>query len=427
MPDREAVEIFLQEASEHLQYLREYVSVLQEVEPRREDLERLYIAAHTLTGTSGGYGYPRFSEIAGKLAHVFQYAMNATLGEDLHGPLTEFLSDGISVLETDLLEISDTGEEGVEDIVAFKERYRFAFPVEQAPLHYGQQHITEQAIEQHAQEAHEEESTGSYFDALPADDEVPDEILEFFQPEAEEHLQVVSDCLISLEGNNNPEEINRLFRAIHTVKGSAAQVGLKRLGGIAHRVEDLIGRLRDGEIEPSAAVVDLCLESIDVLKKTLHRQWADDAEMRAGVDSLLGRIAEFAPMDAEESENLAEAAETAAGQAAGETEQIVPASTAAKKSAKQPTTPAAAVKSVRIALARLDRMMNTVGELVINRTRMVGRVAELEKLVDTLSFSKERLQGKVSEFQEKYEFNRISSSRMPLPAQRNPSPTPQML
>src|SRR5208337_2711954 len=64
-------------------------------------------------------------------------------------------------------------------------------------------------------------------------------------------------------------------------------------------------------------------------------------------------------------------------------------------------------KSVRIALGRLDRMMNTVGELVINRTKMVGRVAELEKLIDTLSFSKERLQGKVSEFQDKYEFNRI--------------------
>src|SRR3984893_8302951 len=295
MPDREAVEIFLQEASEHLQYLREYVSVLQEVEPRREDLERLYIAAHTLCGTSASYGFPRFSEVAGKLAHGFPYAMNATLGNDLHEPLTEFLSDGISVLETDLLEISDTGEESAEDIAGFKERYRFAFPAEPAPLHYGPHRTPEQAIEQHAAEAHEEESTGSYFDALPADDEVPDEILEFFQPEAEEHLQVVSDCLISLEGNNNPEEINRLFRAIHTVKGSAAQVGLKRLGGIAHRVEDLIGRLRDGEIEPSAAVVDLCLASVDVLKKTLHRQWADESEMRAEVDSLLGRIAEFAP------------------------------------------------------------------------------------------------------------------------------------
>src|SRR5256885_3496161 len=93
--------MFLQEASENLQYLREYVSVLQDVEPRREDLERLYISAHTLSGTSGSYGFPRFSEIAGKLAHVFQYALNATLGSDLHGPLTEFLSDGISLLETD--------------------------------------------------------------------------------------------------------------------------------------------------------------------------------------------------------------------------------------------------------------------------------------------------------------------------------------
>jgi chemosensory pili system protein ChpA (sensor histidine kinase/response regulator) len=417
MPDREAVEIFLQEASEHLQYLREYVSVLQEVEPRREDLERLYIAAHTLAGTSGSYGFPRFSEIAGKLAHVFQYALNATLGDDLHGPLTEFLSDGISVLETDLLEISDTAEESVEDIAAFKERYRFAFPAEPSALQYAPQPAAPaaQAFEEIPQAAF----TGSYFDALPADDEVPGEILEFFQPEAEEHLQVVSDCLISLEGNNNPEEINRLFRAIHTVKGSAAQVGLKRLGGIAHRVEDLIGRLRDGEIEPSAAVVDLCLASVDVLKKTLHRQWADESEMRAEVDSLLGRIAEFAPLEAEEAPapgaDEPPAAESPASSQAP----------AVKGKVFKQGHAAAAAKSVRIALERLDRMMNTVGELVINRTRMVGRVAELEKLVDTLSFSKERLHGKVSEFQEKYEFNRISSSRETGPW--SPAQTPKRL
>ena len=144
IPDREAVETFLQEAAEHLQYLREYVSVLQEVEPRREDLERLYISAHTLGGTSASYGFPRFSEIAAKLAHVFQYALNATLGNDLHGPLTEFLSDGISLLETDLLEISDTGQETLEDIAAFKERYRFAFQAEPAPLNYPQPDSYEQ-------------------------------------------------------------------------------------------------------------------------------------------------------------------------------------------------------------------------------------------------------------------------------------------
>jgi chemosensory pili system protein ChpA (sensor histidine kinase/response regulator) len=423
--DHEAVEIFLQEASEHLQYLREYVSVLQDVEPRHEDLERLYIAAHTLSGTSASYGFPRFSEIAGKLAHVFQYSLNAPLGSDLHGPLTEFLSDGISVLETDLLEISDTGKECFDDIAAFKERYRFAFPTEPPPLNLQQSETQARFAAEVQPEQPVAAATGSYFDTLPFDDEVPNEILDFFQPEAEEHLQIVSDCLISLEGNNNPEEINKLFRAIHTVKGSAAQVGLKRLGGIAHRVEDLIGRLRDGEIEPSPAVVDLCLESVDVLKKTLHRQWADEAEMRTGVDSLLGRIAEFAPVDPEEADALAGSAGAVEHQPKATAEasgQGAP----SKKAVKQTPTAAAAAKSVRITLARLDRMMNAVGELVINRTRMVGRVAELEKLVDTLSFSKERLQGKVAEFQEKYEFNRISNSRASS-GPWNPTTTPQIL
>ncbi len=419
-PDREAVELFLQEASEHLQYLREYVGVLQEIEPRREDMERLYIAAHTLSGTSASYGYAKFSEIAGKLAHVFQYALNASLGEDLHGPLTEFLSDGISVLETDLLEISDTGKENTEDIAAFKERYRFAFPVDVPPLNLSAPR-SNSATALLGEEEHDEivsPATGSYFDALPIDDEVPAEILEFFQPEAEEHLQIVSDCLLSLEGNNNPEEINKLFRAIHTVKGSAAQVGLKRLGAIAHRVEDLIGRIRDGELEPTPQVVDLCLASTDVLKKTLQKQWADEAEMRTGVDSLLAQIAEFAPLDVDESERV-QAAQDEAG-----TEVAASAPAARVQTGDKQQQAAAAAKSVRISLARLDRMMNTVGELVINRTRMVGRVTELERLVETLSFSKERLQGKVAEFQEKYEYNKLNSGSFSAPKQ---PPTRQML
>src|SRR3984893_16083651 len=410
--DREAVELFLQEASEHLQYLREYVGVLQEITPRREDLERLYIAAHTLSGTSASYDFPRFSEIAGKLSHVFQYALNASLGEDLHGPLMEFLSDGISLLETSLLEISDTGQENVEDVATFKERYRFAFPPEPPPLNLSESARGYSAPPPAAPEPQRLQtgSTGSYFDALPTDEEVSNEILEFFQPEAEEHLQIVSDCLLSLEGNNNPEDINRLFRAIHTVKGSAAQVGLRRLGAIAHRVEDLIGRLRDGEIQPSPAVVDLCLASVDVLKKTLHREWTDEADMRTGVDSVLGRIAEFAPLETDEELPAASFAAGQVEEASGA--EIVKAAkkVVAKSGQVQSPKQIAAAKSVRIALGRLDRMMNTVGELVINRTKMVGRLAELEKLIDTLSFSKERLQGKVNEFQEKYEFNRIRTS-----------------
>jgi len=394
--DPEAVEVFLQEASEHLQLLREYTSVLQENEPRREDLERLYIAAHTLAGTSGSYGFPLLSEVASKLAHVYQYAMHTALGEDVHGPLTEFLSDAISLLESDVLEISDSGKECAEDVAAFKERYRFAFQDEVQPPSW--QELPQEAAAIPPAEA---APTGSYYDALPQDDDVPQEILDFFVPEADEHLQTVSDCLLSLEGRHDADAINRLFRAIHTLKGSAAQVGLRRTGAIAHRIEDLIGRLRDAEIEATAEVIDLCLEAVDVLRKSVHRQWAGEAGMRAGVDSLLVRVAEFAPQEQEEgaappAEPKASAVETAAP----------------VRPAKAPAQPQAAVRSVRIALDRLDRMMNTVGELVINKTRMVGRVSELEKLIETLSFSKDRLHGKIAEFQEKYEFNRITNGRL---------------
>ena len=427
-PDREAMEVFLQEASEHLQYLREYSSILGEPSASRSELEKLYIAAHTLAGTSGTYGFPRFSEIAGKLAHVFQYALNAPLGSDLHGPLTEFLSDAISLLETDLLEISDTGKEVVDDVAAFRERYRFAFPAQPAPLN-AELDSAATALSESRATIQEEEgpATGSYFDRLPADDEVPEEILEFFQPEAEEHFQIASDCLLSLEGSRNPEEINRLFRAIHTVKGSAAQVGLRRLGAIAHRVEDLIGRIRDGKLEPAPDVVDLCLESIDVLKKCLHRRWADEAEFRAGVDSLLARVAEFAPEEGDEAEGAGVASGVGppeSGQAAAREQQLAaPPSQDSQRKAKQ----AAVSKTVRVSLGRLDRMMNNVGELVINRTRMVGRVTELRRLIETLGFSKERLQGKVAEFQDKYEFNRISNAGW-LPGYGGRGvPTPAML
>jgi chemosensory pili system protein ChpA (sensor histidine kinase/response regulator) len=402
-PNQESVELFLQEASENLQYLREYAGLLQEPSTKPEDLEKLYIAAHTLAGTSASYGFPQFSEVAAKMAHIFHYAMNATLTPDMHGPLTEFLSDAISVLEFDLLQISTSAVETEDDIAAFKQRYAFAFPA--APS-------AETANEP------ENDSVGygepipdvfgapSFAQQLPEDAEVPDEVLEFFIPEAEEHLQAVTECLLALEGNPNADDINRLFRSIHTVKGSAAQVGLHRLSAVAHRVEDLIGHLRDGALQPSAEIVDLCLQSVDVLRKFLTRQWSSDAEMAAAVDPLLARIGELAPEEVDE-----EAAETqgAAPAAQGAVESATPLA-ASRPAGAQPLPQA---KSVRISLERLDRMMNAVGELVINRTRMLGRLSELGKLVEVLTFSKSRLAGKVSEFQEKHEFTRIASTLVP--------------
>jgi chemosensory pili system protein ChpA (sensor histidine kinase/response regulator) len=398
-PNQESVELFLQEASENLQYLREYAGLLQEPQTKPEDLEKLYIASHTLAGTSASYGFPQFSEVAAKMAHIFHYAMNAALTPDMHGPLTEFLSDAISVLEFDLLQISSSGVETAEDIAAFKQRYAFAFPTARST----EAAEPETGAVGFGEPVPEVFTVPSPAQNLPEDGEVPGEVLEFFIPEAEEHLQAVTECLLALEGNPNADDIHRLFRSIHTVKGSAAQVGLHRLSAVAHRVEDLIGHLRDGALQPSAEIVDLCLQSVDVLRKFLNRQWSSDAEIAGAVDPLLARIGELAPeVDEEASETQAALAQGTAVEAA------LP--VASRPAGVQPLPQA---KSVRISLERLDRMMNAVGELVINRTRMLGRLSELGKLVEVLTFSKSRLAGKVSEFQEKHEFMRIATTLVP--------------
>lgn len=472
----EFVEIFLQEASERLQFLREYAGILLDPYPQAEDIERLYIAAHALSGTSASYGFPLFSEIAGKLAHIFQYAMNATIGQEAAGPLVEFISEAIAVLETDLLMISANDVEADEDVTAFKQKYPFAFQASAAQPPQPEPAAPQAAAPESRSQVVEEPAPL----VLPEDGDVPPEILEFFVPEAEEHLQILTECLLSLETNPSPDEIHRLLRAMHTIKGSAAQVGLQRIARVAHRAEDLIGRVRDGALRPGAEIIDICLESVDILKKFLYRQWTDENSMLAAVGALFARIGRLVPEEqsadsssqAEQSAPEAEVQETqvqprklvaetpsrpAQRMVTGietearvdfapdsvddvleiETPALLPeaasapapvSATVAAKTVEKPdlvkeiearkepsSTPQS--KSVRIALERLDRMMNAVGELVINRTRMLGRVAELERLADVLNFSKARMQDKVAEFQEKYEFGRINA----LPAQRPPA------
>ncbi|MGZ4876000.1 MAG: Hpt domain-containing protein, partial [Candidatus Angelobacter sp.] len=173
------MEIFLQEASERLQFLREYSGILQDAYPRQEDVERLHIAAHTLAGTSASYGFPLFAEISGKLAHIFQYAMNATIAADAAGPLVEFISEAVALLESDLIMISTNAVESDEDIGVFKQRYPFAFQTSAAPQQEDRPQPT--AAEGAAGNAEKSDSVLEAsapiaeipYQPLPADGEVP--------------------------------------------------------------------------------------------------------------------------------------------------------------------------------------------------------------------------------------------------------------
>jgi chemosensory pili system protein ChpA (sensor histidine kinase/response regulator) len=404
--DSSPLEQFLQDASERLQYLREYAALPVEPQSSNDDLVRLYDAAHELSDASSQRGYPLFAEISGRLAHVFQYARKAQLSADTYGPLTEFLADAISVLEFDLLQISSDGNETVEDIASFKHRYAFAFggvaTAQSLPAEELTSSLDVDALDSRVQPA------SNLAEDLPEDDDVPREVLDFFIPEAEEHLQIATQCLLGLESNPDPEEIHRLFRSVHTIKGSAAQVGLRRLGAVAHRLEDLIGQLRDGALRPSPEITDVCLQSVDALRKFLHRQWTSDDEMQSTVGPLLTRIGAWAP---EELLDEVSSAGEEARHEASDSDAAQPAPQNARSAgAGQSGDRGTQSKSVRISLSRLDDMMNSVGELVINRTRLIGRMAELKKLVEVLGISRKRLSDKVNEFQEKYEFTRLGGA-----------------
>ncbi|MBV1862359.1 MAG: chemotaxis protein CheA [Nannocystaceae bacterium] len=77
----------------------------------------------------------------------------------------------------------------------------------------------------------------------------------------------IEEGLLVLEQNpQNGEQINALFRALHTLKGSSGFVGLAALGRLAHEAENLVGRVRDGELTLSTVMVDVLLGVLDMLR-----------------------------------------------------------------------------------------------------------------------------------------------------------------
>src|SRR5260370_19764582 len=162
------------------------------------------------------------------------------------------------MLESDLIMISTNATEAEDYISASKKRFPLAFqatasvPAPEPPMRTTASDQETDGPEQASEPPLEETPVAIVPEAppepLPQDDQVPAEVMEFFVPEAEDHLQVVTDCLLSLEPNPGPEQIHRLLRAMHTVKGSSAQVGLHRISHVAHRPTDLIGRLRAADL-----------------------------------------------------------------------------------------------------------------------------------------------------------------------------------
>src|SRR4030066_2378960 len=93
------------------------------------------------------------------------------------------------------------------------------------------------------------------------------EIIDFFLVEAGEHIQNLNAGLLSLEKDPlNRATIDELFRAAHTLKGSAAMMGFQGISDVAHKAEDMLGQFRSGSGPIVKETLNFLFDSVDAVK-----------------------------------------------------------------------------------------------------------------------------------------------------------------
>jgi len=119
-----------------------------------------------------------------------------------------------------------------------------------------------------------------------------------FKAESLEHLAAIEGDLLTLEENPaqaSKELVDRIFRAIHTVKGSAGFLGWHKVGALSHVMETLLDRLRKGQM-PAATVISELLGGIDELRKMVGDLFNSEAHAIDARVARLEALLEHAPL-----------------------------------------------------------------------------------------------------------------------------------
>ena len=242
------------------------------------------------------------------------------------------------------------------------------------------------------------------------------EIVESFVVETREIFEQLDTDLIELEQRpDDAELVNRIFRAVHTVKGTAGFLGLEAISHLTHNFEDVLNRLRKGDIQFEPSMLDVMLEAFDWMKVLLQQvenrklEPVDLGEIVGKLKALTGKepakegehtLSEEAPQTVADEENSSSerqdvAPEESVAASEDSTDQVASKSEASpvveqgspepeKKQSAQPSrlekAASAARKAadklklkdstIRVEVNRLDHLMNLVGELVLGRNRL---------------------------------------------------------
>lgn len=235
----------------------------------------------------------------------------------------------------------------------------------------------------------QEEATGVVFSA-----EVSAEELKVFIEEADEQIALLDRDLVRLETEgDDPELIQEIFRATHTMKGSSAMLGYPRMSELAHSMESLLDSLRSGKISVSAEMVDSLLYGLDILK-VLRDALVSPGKGPMDIGPAVARLESAAEMAGALGVGASDREETAPASArrSDGDSGVTKAGTAATD--REPQTTSGVPdrwtqqfpQSVRVDVKTLDNLMNMVEELVIDRSRIsqINRVLESKYAGDEL-------------------------------------------
>lgn len=112
------------------------------------------------------------------------------------------------------------------------------------------------------------------------DDEL-DEILNIFQQEGGEILQSMDKNLFALEKDpKNHDILIRLARDAHSLKGSARMLGFESIQTIAHKIEDILGFIKDGKIESAGEITDTISEALSHIQVLINKTVEQKSEYK---------------------------------------------------------------------------------------------------------------------------------------------------
>lgn len=231
-------------------------------------------------------------------------------------------------------------------------------------------------------------------DSLPQDE--MQELIREFLAETEEILEGLDQYFIKLE--ESPGDlvlINEIFRAVHSVKGSAGFLGFNRLVEVAHQSENVLNKLRQNGMQATPEAIDIILESVDILKNLLKeiKEGTGDRVDIGPIKRKLALLLDFATL-VEVAGGKPEDKSQKIEESMGIDLQVCPMpqrvetrdETNEQKSDidKPPagTTDQEREQTLRVDTDRLDHVMDLVGELVLSRNRLSKILSEVEELYD---------------------------------------------